>query len=404
MIDRREFLKKSGAIAVSLPLTYFAGSVLSACKETTRPKELFYEETAVSFPLLEIKGDYYDIGYAIGSNFKKQINGVFTERAGYIDRLKAFVKSHLEFYDGLLAATERYFPHLIRELHGIADGSGNLFSDIFIFNIKAEIGAAMTLENNDTPGCSTIYYLGDKEKFYVHNEDGNESNNGLMFMVKATPPSGVSFYVMTYPGILMGNGPAINSSGITQSTNYIASLEYKIGVPRYVLGRAVLESKTLDEAVKIATHPERAFAYHHNLGSMKNNRIISLEVTPSDYKIYTPEGIYCHTNHLILEDTKNCLQDSSYINSSSMSRYEVLIRDIEKVEGSKVFTREEALSMLSSHEQKPYSPCRHPEGSVNGRTLGTVLFDFNDKCMVVYKGNPCIATTSGLITEYRFPR
>jgi hypothetical protein len=286
-------------------------------------------------------------------------------------------------------------------MQGIAEGSEIPLKDIFILNIKAEIGAAMTIENNDTPGCSTIYSIGPDQMFYVHNEDGNESNNNRMFMVEAIPPSGVSFYVMTYPGILMGNGPAMNNHGITQSTNYIASLEYKIGIPRYVVGRAVLESRSMEEAISIATNPDRAFAYHHNLGSFKDQRIVSLEVSPSDYMIYEPAGTYCHTNHLILENTNECAQDSSYINSSSLSRYEVLEQEISSNDKQSI-APEEAMAMLSSHEQKPYSPCRHPEGNVNGRTLGTGLFDIRNHEMVIYKGNPCIAAKERMFEIYKF--
>jgi len=400
-MDRREFLMKSGTLAATLPLVSTTGMILSGCNGKISPDELFHEETKTSFPLLEIKGDYYDIGYAIGTTFKEQITGMFEDRSGYMNKMKSYIHDHPDLYDGMMAASKEYYPHLIKEMEGIANGSGIALRDIFIMNIKAEIGAAMTLENNDTPGCSTIYSIGPDEMFYVHNEDGNESNNGKMFMVKATPPSGVSFYVMTYPGILMGNGPAMNNQGITQSTNYIASLEYKIGIPRYVVGRAVLESKSLDEAISIATNPKRAFAYHHNLGSFNEQRIISLEVTPSDYMINEPTGIYCHTNHLILENTSECTQDSSYINSSSLSRYVVLEREIANIDQQSI-AHDDALAMLSSHEQKPYSPCRHPQGNVNGRTLGTGLFDIKNREMIIYKGNPCIAAEEGKFEIYKF--
>jgi len=401
LTTRRRFIKITGSTAVLISAFGFSG-LLKSCGYGDKGSVIFIGATDKSYPILEVKGGYFDIGHAIGSTFRDQITAMFDERKGYFDRMRNFIDENQDFYEGMLAASEKYFPHLVKEMEGISAGAGIPFRDIFILNIKAEIGAAIMDLKNDTPGCSTIHYSGNGKKFYIHNEDGDESNNGRMFMVKATPPSGVSFYVMTYPGILMGNGPAMNDHGITQSTNYIASLEYRLGVPRYVLGRAILESKNMDEAISIASHPERAFAYHHNLGSFTELKMISLEVSPSETSIYEPNGIYCHTNHLVLEETKNCPQDTAYVNSSSMSRYEVLEKEIDETGDQDHFTRDRALQMLSSHEQKPWSPCRHPEGDVNGRTLGTVLFDINKREMLVYKGNPCVAHPESRFTSYVF--
>ena len=123
-----------------------------------------------------------------------------------------------------------------------------------------------------------------------------------MFMVKATPPSGVTFLTLTYPGHLMGNGPGINNHGIIQTTNYIGAMKWKIGIPRYFLNRAVLEARSLEEAVKIVTFHNRAFAYHHNIASVKQKRILSIEVTTDNYQVVEPENFYFHTNHLIQKE------------------------------------------------------------------------------------------------------
>ena len=45
--------------------------------------------------------------------------------------------------------------------------------------------------------------------------------------------------------------------------------------------------------------------------------------------------------------------------------------------------------LLASHEGRPYSPCRHPEGAIGGATLLTALFDLGARTMRVYKNQPC---------------
>ena len=90
-----------------------------------------------------------------------------------------------------------------------------------------------------------------------------------------------------------------------------------------------------------------------------------------------------------------------YKNSSSISRYSVLKRKIE-TSGVTVKSSDTILNWLSSHENAPFSPCRHPEGNVTGQTLGTVVYDFNKKSMKLYKSNPCISTVNKNYYEYGF--
>ena len=84
-------------------------------------------------------------------------------------------------------------------------------------------------------------------------------------------------------------------------------------------------------------------------------------------------------------------QDQEYVGSSSMSRYEVLTREVERLSGRLDEVVEETLvGLLSSHESAPYSPCRHPAGEVSGATLGSALIDVGAGEMRLYHSNPCL--------------
>jgi isopenicillin-N N-acyltransferase-like protein len=398
-INRRNFIKNILGTAALCSVT---PNLASAVKK--KPAIQFYPATNKSFPMLDVSGSYYDIGYAIGKTFGDSIHRIFRRRADWFKRLKDFAKADPDRYaEKLKIEAKKYYPNLFEELRGIADGARLPFDDIFLLNIKAEINAKMTITervSQDTPGCSTIYLIRDDKKLILHNEDGNAAYKDVMFMLKATPPSGITFLVLTYPGIFAGNGPGMNSHGITQTTNYIASMKWKIGIPRYFLNRAVLEARTLKEAVNIITHPKRAFAYHHNLSSFKTGEALSVEVTPDDYSIYKPRGIYFHTNHHILEGTKELEQDMSYVNSSSMSRYRVIAEEVNELNTLKDVTEKDLLGILSSHKNAPYSPCRHPKGEVKGTTLATAVIDITDASMKIYKGNPCEASKSERLIKY----
>jgi len=409
-INRRNFIDqaitKTGSLVLAPSVIGAGGIVLSnfltSCS-APNPEQSLSQASSESFPMLEVKGSYYDIGYAIGKNFEHQIKDYLTTRKEWFGELKDLSSGRgKELFKGLKNKANQHYPHFVEELRGLALGAEISFNDIFLLNIKDEMGTLLNNIAQETPGCSTVVLNNDKRKYIIHNEDGDKANVDNMYIVKATPPSGVAFTVLTYPGIIMGNGPGFNDRGIAQSTNYIASKTFKTGIPRYFMGRAVLEAKTLSEATDIVTDTNRAFAYHHNLASFSENKILSIEVTPDIHQIIAPHGIFYHTNHLIHFETKYHPQDENYINSSSLPRYTAISNRLNHFKDIFKINRNDVMQIMSDHTNKPYSVCRHPKGDVHGITLGTAVIDILGGTMDIYKGNPCTSYKNDLFSSYSF--
>jgi hypothetical protein len=87
---------------------------------------------------------------------------------------------------------------------------------------------------------------------------------------------------------------------------------------------------------------------------------------------------------------------SDYVESSSMSRWQVLNRWKEGLPQGGVLGADDLVAILSSHQNRPYSPCRHPEGDVEGATLLNALFDLGAGTLRIHKGNPC----RGVFADY----
>jgi len=83
-------------------------------------------------------------------------------------------------------------------------------------------------------------------------------------------------------------------------------------------------------------------------------------------------------------------EDIEYKQSSSLSRYHVVGEALQNFQEKSV-TPDHFIEMLASHQNRPYSPCRHPEGDIHGLTLATAFFDFEVGIMRLYRGNPCLA-------------
>jgi hypothetical protein len=216
---------------------------------------------------------------------------------------------------------------------------------------------------------------GDGERLLLaHNEDGDATFSGHMFLLHARPEGKPAFLAVCYPGVLPGNAPWINERGVLMTTNYIHSAETRPGVGRYFLDRLAMQARSLDEALAICTHRERAYAFHHVIGSAREGRAVALEVTPRSFaRRELSAEIYLHTNHLVLEPLARGAADPEDVRRSSHTRLEVLARWRAGTSGR--VREEDLLRALGSHEGRPYSPCRHPEGSVRGATLATALFN-----------------------------
>jgi predicted choloylglycine hydrolase len=373
----------------------------TACTQKGGRIHRFLNEDSRRFEMLEVSGSYYEIGYSAGKTFSKNIQHIVKNRQDWINALQKVVNSTSgrKFSDALLDNSRKHFPFIVDEIEGLADGCGYSFDLMWMMSIQSELNAYQ----KENPGCSTVYYKDSKHNWLAHNEDGDTSYSGKMYVLKAHPPSGVSYITLAYPGIIEGVGPSFNSFGMIETTNFIGCNKPEVGVPRYLLGRAILESKTMEEALQIATFQPRAFPWHHNLGSCQTKEYVSIETLPDGtVDIRRPNGVYIHTNHAIGEKTKDYKhQDLDYAKSSSITRYDVLTKEKNNAK-LPIASSRVLLNWLSSREGKPYSPCRVPEGDITGETLGTALFDINNATMRLYKGYPAKAVPNGQFTDFRF--
>jgi predicted choloylglycine hydrolase len=396
-MDRRTFLKAALAAPVALD-QMLVRSLRSAPAAGSNAGG-----ASAWIDSLEVSGTYREIGTAIGSRFGKNIGEVIRRRSDWHAHLVSVLESPAgrNTSKQLLSLTRKHFPHVLEEIEGMADGAGLAFDHLWAMCIKSELAAL----EPDPPGCSTIFYRDPSQPskaWLAHNEDGHSAYRDLMFLVNVTPPSGVRFVSMAYPGIVTGNGPSMNSRGVIQTTNYIGSTRSRIGIPRYVIGRAVLEARDAKEAIEIATTGPRAYPYHHNIASTPDGTYASVETTPDAFRVTKPEGTACHTNHLLSDLTEEYeFEDQAYKNGSSMSRYEVITKKLIELDGT-VGGPDELLRILSSHEKAPYSPCRHPQSDLPGLTLGTALYDLPKGSFRLYVGNPCEAVPGLHFAEHSF--
>ncbi|MGF6965154.1 hypothetical protein OKW43_002159 [Paraburkholderia sp. WC7.3g] len=237
-----------------------------------------------------IAGSPYEIGLALGQAARPVMDAYMGQSSAW--RAVRQWRGH-QFVQDLRQAAEATYPDQVVEIDGMAVGLGWPAEDAFIWNCRGE------LIHHAPDGCTTLAASTPDARFIAHNEDGDPYLRDKCCMVDIRPtgkPGFVSFY---YPGSLPGHTFAVNRAGLVQAINNLRIKQPAVGVPRMVLSRAVLDAASLDNAVHVLNNVQRASGFHHTLGCVGDERLMSVEATVKRCSVSQVPGRSGHANHLI---------------------------------------------------------------------------------------------------------
>jgi len=264
---------------------------------------------------IEIAGTPNEIGFQLG-RFGRDIAHAHLVRGHAWASVMAFRD------DPRIAAMRRLvearFPAYWGELQGLAAGLDLPFDEVFLWNCRGDVWAFAP------DGCTTVQIPG-KEPILAHNEDGDPGFRGHCALAHVRPENGIAFTSFVYPASIPGHTFAATEAGLVQTVNNIRSRGVGIGLPRMVLGRALFDCPTLDEATRLLKTAERAGAFHMTLAQRGDRRLVSIEFTHAVCSVATVERPGCHANHLVhggMQAERQVITGSS---SSRQKRGDVLM-------------------------------------------------------------------------------
>ncbi|MBO3802279.1 MAG: hypothetical protein JTT11_00140 [Candidatus Brockarchaeota archaeon] len=314
-----------------------------------------------TFPIevFRVSGSNYEMGSKIGSRFKEKITK-FAESSMALKKLRKVADKAR--YAKLIECANRRFSQYMEEIKGISDGSGVAYNDLLLLNFKYE---------NLGTGCSTVIFKGDDSIILGHNEDGERENEDKAFILVAEPLGGTPFLVYCYPGMIPGNAFSFNSRGIVMTGNAMPTPDPKVGVPRHLVDRSVIEATSIDDALERALLPERASGFSYNLVSLKEKRAVNLETTSQRHCVTRVDGAFFHTNHYVSAGLAGIRQNAS---ESSLVRYGQGIKMVSKAD---VASEKRVLEILFSTANEPNS-IYASGGPGNSWTLCTAVFEVSE--------------------------
>ncbi|XP_049884915.1 uncharacterized protein LOC126379941 isoform X2 [Pectinophora gossypiella] len=218
-------------------------------------------------PVIYVCGSHYDVGFDVGRTFAALIRS-FVSSYGNLRGFEREYKSPAgrAAYERTLANMRRRHPYYVREMQGIADGSGVPFQQLFLLQMDDLIGNIndVHVPRNDTGGCSSIGLLTPHGAVLGHTEDAFAETLNHFYIVSAhvipTPEDAAAgaveerFASLCYAGHLPGYTMGYNENGLVFSINTLSPMVLKPGnTPRTFITRALLASKNLSDAKRVLT-------------------------------------------------------------------------------------------------------------------------------------------------------
>lgn len=140
------------------------------------------------------KGDAFSIGFTLGrataSGFRQRVLGTEEFQALYA-RWRGS-----EYLRALESAARAAYPYIVREIEGIAEGAGQDFETVFLWNCWGDLqlpeDVSPATKALATTGCTSLLIPreGDGAAVIAHNEDGAAKILGACFWVEVEPDEG----------------------------------------------------------------------------------------------------------------------------------------------------------------------------------------------------------------------
>ncbi|KAL3854886.1 hypothetical protein ACJMK2_014122 [Sinanodonta woodiana] len=364
-------------------------------------------------PVLFTKGTHYEVGYSIGSVFGGRIRKYLISSSLVQNRLLPFYKTSRgrDIYEEYLDAAEKSFPQYVKEIRGMADGSGMPFEHLFLMNFSKEVYSVHYYElqaeaSKQVNGCSTVHINRPDTKILAHNEDAEpmiapnsyivsahiidqESNAGI---VKNTEEH---FTAFSYPGFLPGYAFGFNKHGMVFSINELCPKKASVGSsPVSIICRALLSASSMDEVIRIARNKGYGSAdgFNINVASLNCKEMWSLEVGPGkpesrlqltvipEQEEQSKDCHYFHFNQY--KHIKDVAERSGLESSVSRAKRAEEIAPPKTVQDVKVF--------LGDTGNCSYPLFRRPNDIDDSTTACTAVFDIKQKTMEIYTENPAM--------------
>jgi len=342
------------------------------------------------YKVLDVRGSPSERGYQYGAHHaelvKRLVNAHYDFYATYLNTSKdEALKSASKYVE----PTRNYSEDIMKELEGIAEGSGAsvdevmlvaAFNEVFYPKL-AKACTSFAVRNGATDGFT---YVGQNNDEGLDPWLGGDCTTLTRFHQTDAPDA----LIYTYAGApaMMG----INSAGLALCINALGFDAPKIGVPMLCVVREVFNQKDIDGAVNAIERADRAFALNFVMGTPKE--VANIEANPLKVETTRSDEALYHANHYMFCPVEGFTESKSpeYMKNSK-SRCDRMGDLIEENKGRLNLALLE--EFLRDHENSPDTICAHPNHNRKrahwSRTLDGMIYIPEKREAWIAHGNPC---------------
>jgi len=342
-------------------------------------------------PMVRVAGSHLEIGRQIGEAFREKV-------AHSVENAKSLLAEAYEqlelTWDGAKIQSRKYlpfaeerFPKYVEELRGMAEGANVDYRDLVTLNTME----AITTDALHLTRCTSMAInetrTADGHVLAAHNEDWVPEDEDDVYVIHARPDDEPPFLAMNYGGLLPNVG--FNAAGIAQLIDSVYPNDPRIGIPRLLVGRAVLAAHKPDVAIRRAIVPHRAAGYNHII-IHESGEIYSIEVSAQQFDmLYAHDGYLVHTNHYLTPKMHAVEKDPDALVGSHVRYHRAsrLLRQNSK------HTIKSLQAIQKDHVNFSNSICNHAVDHKDPldreKTINALVIDLTAREMHIAWGNPC---------------
>jgi isopenicillin-N N-acyltransferase-like protein len=340
----------------------------------------------VVFPLVEVRGSSYEMGYQHGA----QTTGLIRRYIGWISRLTGLSLDVLSRNAlAFLPILEDFSPAFIEEVRGLADGAGISFEEALLCQVRGEAAqAGKQVASLSDEGCTAFAFTGsataDGQPLAGQNQDLEPAFEDLGILLRVKPNDGRPQALMfTYAGQLGYAG--MNEHGLSLFNNVLFDYEWRLALPRQPLKRVLLEQRTVADCVALLARWRVCSAANAVLCDCES--IADVEMRPEGIGVHHGEhpDARLHTNHYL---TSEFAAYESHTVADSRTRLERMAALAEAAWGR--ITADMIKGWLADHAGDPGGICRH--GANSWHTIAGYIAEPARGLFHVRRGHGCAGT------------
>lgn len=350
--------------------------------------------TPEELPILTLSGSPSRRGETHGEALREPIQRFYGGWARSVEKATgkpvADVAADFRASTRIEASMRRWTPGLLEELGGIARAANLPFAPFFMFNATDENEWFLKyrgygLDLPEARGCSSACVEGES-RFLGQNMDipGVTEGYQVVFRIPAED-DGPEVLVVSLAGMLALMG--MNSAPLGVVNNSLRQLNCRVdGLPVNVMVRALLEQRSLSEAMRFIQAAPHASGQNYILASDEGAAMFecsaagAVEVQPTDGRLF-------HTNHPVASTDVN--EDPRFNVNRSTSDTVVRLDDLAATLAAGQGL-DALASALRSHRDPGNPVCRHLTDRRTNFSAASVIYDLGSSpSMHVVPGPPC---------------